>query len=575
MENIEIPASSGRLISAVASIGYDTEAALCDLMDNSIDAAASVVKVDLSAGSKASRHRETINRYLIADNGHGMDKAELINAFTLGSVREYPKNALGKFGIGLKSASLSLAKKIVIISKKAEPSTELVCGILSIDKIEESDRYAIDLGIPPQEYQDLWEKFAPSQETGTLLILEDPIDPPYSNFIEYFQRYCSTIYHLFLEDKDRNLEIRINNLIIDPVDPLFLDEARQNNTLDPYTWTGKTCHILLDQQQPFPLDDGTECYIAASNLIHPPSFVAGEGEEKRAEMRDRYRIEPDPYTKRPRNGFYVYRNKRIIVMAELFRGLISRETKSWAFRARIMFDETADHIMSLDVKKRHCSLPTKARQNLSTLIRPYAQLSIKAWGEAGKRSATEKRNSKEQIANQSISKTPVAKTDYSPGVEIRSEDDISKRKKRQSQLGNEALNAIQDSKITKESLERNAEQKKYIVQVNGLKSNAMWEAYPSLEFGTVEAMVNMYHSWVAKAYEASEKDARITLILHQLFYILARAELEVKSNDYNISPSTVDKIFSIFRRKTSGLAEDLADSLDDELKELERLLVGD
>ena len=84
-------------------------------------------------------------------------------------------------------------------------------------------------------------------------------------------------------------------------------------------------------------------------------------------MRDYYMVDRDPYTANPRHGFYVYRNGRIIVMAERFRGIVPIRTSSWAFRARLMFDEGADEILNLDVKKRHCTLPRKARQNLSAL----------------------------------------------------------------------------------------------------------------------------------------------------------------------------------------------------------------
>jgi len=565
VEKVTVPAAAGRLINAVANMGYDHEVALCDLVDNSIDAQAKTINIHLSKEIKERGRKETINKYLIADDGIGMDKDTLINAFTLGSVRAYPKHALGKFGIGLKSASLSLGNKIVMLTKTAQADKPL-CAILSRKHIEEVGNYEIDLGNnPPDQYAQLWEQYAPDQKQGTVLVIEDLNTPPDVDFIDYLRRYSGIIYHLFLEQQ-RVRTFSIDGKDVEPLDPLFMQEAETNGSLgNPSDWTGETCHLLLAPDS-LTLDDGTKCEVAATHLIHPPTF---KKQGKQEEMRQHYGIEPDEYTGRPRQGFYIYRNQRVIILAELFRGMVSRETSTWAFRARLMFDESADRVLLLDVRKRHCQLPPTARANLKNLISPVQTKSVKAWKEAGERVGKGNQKSRNTIANQSITKTSVANSDYTPGFSLKTPQEFKEREQRQAEIRLDALTAIQDKAVTEETLETAARQKDVVLPIESLKGNAMWEVYPATTAKLVEIIINQNNSWIAIAYKEAETDARITLLLHQFLTIIGRAELEVRTTHRGSLPEReVDNLFKQFRRCASEIAERLADDLPEEMGKL-------
>src|SRR5262249_35357839 len=148
--------------------------------------------------------------YYIWDDGVGMDADHLMNAFALGAERQYTKGSLGKFGLGLKTAGLSLASKLIIVSK-AEKTDKPLCGILSLSEI--GKQYEIDFGEAEGEYLNVWQKFADSSKHGTLLILRELTDnrPSYTPFVRYFSRYCSNVYHMFLEDPKHSLKIRIQD----------------------------------------------------------------------------------------------------------------------------------------------------------------------------------------------------------------------------------------------------------------------------------------------------------------------------------------------------------------------------
>jgi len=570
MKSIEIQSKVGQILKSISHIGYYPEDAICNLLDNSIDASSSLVKLNIIPRSDFSEGiTDTIYSYIISDDGCGMDRNGLLNAFTLGASRDYPNGSLGKFGLGLKSAGLFLGDQLVIITKREEDET-LLCGILSKIKIEESGKYEIDIGEPPEHYKNLWNQYAASNTKGTLLCIEQLNDsqPSYRAFLDYMRRYCGVLYHMFIEDTERNLSIEINGKEIAPIDPLFMAEAQANGPLsDPQHWSGREVQLLLIDQE-LPLSDAIVARIAATHLIHPPTF---ELEGRQAEMRGRYNIESDPYTRRPRHGFYIYRNKRVITLAERFHGVISSQFAASAFRARLMFEESADDILQLDVKKRHCQLPKAARNHLKNIIGPYNTKSVEAWKSAGAACANKMKIGKDKNANESIlnAAAPVSSLDYSPGEDLGSEEKIRAREERQEEVKKITLDAIQDDMVNAESLTSEAQNRNVVVRVDSIKANAMWLPYPATEIGKAETVLNNSHSWITEASLAAESDAKITVILYQLFTILSRAELEVRTIQWNdVSTSVVEKVMDRFRRRASIIGEDLAESLAEEFRKL-------
>ncbi|MFE5481932.1 ATP-binding protein [Streptomyces sp. NPDC056527] len=100
-----------RYMEALSSQGYGFEAAVADLVDNSIDAGAKDVVIHFL------RDGDSLVSLLIVDDGKGMDEEELDVAMTVGGRRDYGSQALGMFGTGLKSASLSHAGAVTVVSK--------------------------------------------------------------------------------------------------------------------------------------------------------------------------------------------------------------------------------------------------------------------------------------------------------------------------------------------------------------------------------------------------------------------------------------------------------------------------
>ncbi|HFC93285.1 MAG TPA: hypothetical protein ENJ51_10800 [Leucothrix mucor] len=572
MEKRNIPANAGKLLNAVASIGYDVEVAICDLIDNSFDADANNVHLYIEELLEDGETTGLISKYVIVDDGVGMDEAALINAFTLGSDRSYDNGSLGKFGLGLKSAGLSLGDRIIVLSKKEGGEVPL-CAILSLQDVEEAGEYQISIGEAKDEYQNFWDGYSTNIENGTILIIDSLNDGQSTSikFMNYLTRYCGQVYHMAIEDKKNPVNLYINESKVEPIDPLFMDEAIKNGSLSNIEeWDGKTTNLLMEDTE-LDLGDGVACTIAATNLVHPPTFEIEDGKEAQQEARNRYQVETDPFTRKARHGFYIYRNRRIIVMAERFHGLVSSSTQTWAFRARLMFDEMADDILALDVKKRHMKLPKTARSNLKNLISGYQTKSTNAWKHRGKIYQEWRGEEKETIANQSVANTPVGNLDYDPNSTIITEDDKKERKKKQESISKKSLESIQDKNLKKEDLDGFAKKNYSIIPANGLKGNAMWVPYPSVELGRAETVLNKQHSWISDALQASEGNPEAAIILYQLLAIISRAEMEVRTTPWpNLNQKTIDKVFDIFRKKISAIGEDVADSLSDEIENLKK-----
>lgn len=558
MEKVSVPTNAGRLIHAVARIGYDTEVAICDLIDNCIDADATWIRIDLKKNEhEQERQSDAIVAYQITDNGIGMDRETLVGAFTLGTSREYRSGSLGKFGLGLKSAGLSLGNEITIITQKS--GCDPLCAKLSMLEVEQSGKYEVDLGAIPETLLPIWDS-SNIDGHGTVLLIRNLTDgqPSYSDFQAYLRRYCSTVYHRFMERESSPVSIDIGGSVLSPFDPLFLSEVARE-PLNPQTWNGLTPHLLLEDE--ILLGDSVAS-IAATHLVHPPSF----GPDQRKKAQEDYAIVADPYTSRPRHGFYVYRNDRVIVLAERFHGLVPAATQLYAFRARLMFSESADTLLSLDVKKRHCQLPKGVRQNLKGQIGSYVQKSNEAWRNAGSVVEAKRGETIDSRTNAGIASTAVPALDYMPGNVPNDDASLKIRQERQENISEEAKAAVQDPQGAV-LLEKGAQDGDAVVPVEGLRANAMWWPYPAVKLNRAETLVNKQHTWVAEAYKAAAEDTpNITVVLHHLFTILARAELEVRATNWpDVGKDQVDLIFDRFRKRASTFGEDLAQRLADML----------
>ena len=107
-----------RLIHGLRDTGYDFYTAVADIIDNSIAADASNININIEIAPDGRKY------VYFGDDGHGMDEAGLHNAMRYGAKVRENLASLGKFGLGLKTASSSICLKYSLISR-TEASEEL------------------------------------------------------------------------------------------------------------------------------------------------------------------------------------------------------------------------------------------------------------------------------------------------------------------------------------------------------------------------------------------------------------------------------------------------------------------
>ena len=123
------PPKAGALMEALRGLGYSTAAALADVVDNSISAGAFEVRLRFDWDGFDSR-------ISILDDGRGMNDPELEAAMTLGTINPLDKRAttdLGRFGLGLKTASFSQCRSLTVASKRE--GHKIVCLRWDLDAI--------------------------------------------------------------------------------------------------------------------------------------------------------------------------------------------------------------------------------------------------------------------------------------------------------------------------------------------------------------------------------------------------------------------------------------------------------
>ena len=314
------------LIESMRSLGYSFSSAIADLIDNSISANANNIDIISEPG---------LNPWLvILDDGLGMSEKELYEAMRYGSTNPLDKrseNDLGRFGLGLKSASLSQCRHLVVISKQND---EINAYSWDLDYVIEKGAWMLK-GFSDEEISEYPEiERLKKLKHGTYVYLGefDRIKEATGNIAETFNKnlsdmndHLSLVFHRFIEE---GLNIRINELQVKARDPfLSYHPATQRKKETPIYINGEK--ILL---KPFILPH-------ISKLSQEDLDKVGGKENLRTDQ-----------------GFYVYRNKRLIVWGTWFR-LERKDELNKLARVRVDIPNSLDYMWSIDIKKSTATLP--------------------------------------------------------------------------------------------------------------------------------------------------------------------------------------------------------------------------
>lgn len=348
-------------INSYRSFGYNLSTAIADIIDNSISAYAT----EICLNYKWDGQKSFIS---ISDNGNGMNRDELVIAMTPGSKdpeEERSEKDLGRFGMGLKTASFSQCKRLTCITKREDYATIKRCW--DIDFINSENEWLLLDYVSDNFFYEKIEK----QKSGTLVLWEklDRIvgnaevnnervrNAFYAEMIAV-KEHLSLVFHKFIESK--RIKIFFQNTDIEAYNPFLLN-------LNPKPEMG----------QPETFDN-----VEITYFILPHMSEIGKAEY------DNYGGSLGWFQEQ---GFYIYRGDRLLVAGD-WLGLEKKRDYSKLARIAVNFTNANDFDWHLDIKKSTATPPIEIRNELSRIAKIAIMKSAKIYNWRGQKTFSENGN---------------------------------------------------------------------------------------------------------------------------------------------------------------------------------------
>ena len=363
-ERINIP-QADMLMGSMRSMGYSFESAIADIIDNSISADAKNIHVLFPTSPLDNM---TVG---ILDDGRGMEDDVLFEAMRYGSSSsEETRNAndLGRFGLGLKSASLSQCRILTVVSIV---KNEISSYEWDYNYVQQTKKWTLK-SLSKEECKKLpyFERLS-TQKCGTLILWSDfdiiskandgQIYDTLNTLKETVSLHMSLIFHRFMSRAKKKISMYVNNQKLKPLDP-FLESHPKTTTLKEKTIAVKDSKDIeqLIHIKPFILP-----YL--SDMSTKDKKLIGGVEEMRT-----------------RQGFYVYRNERLIIWGNWF-GMTRRNELTKNARIRVDIPNSLDDIWSIDIKKQVAQIPRRIQNQLTKMVNDALGISVNKQTHRGRR----------------------------------------------------------------------------------------------------------------------------------------------------------------------------------------------
>jgi hypothetical protein len=347
-------------INSYRSFGYNLSTAISDIIDNSISANATEIRLDYKWNGKDSF-------ISICDNGIGMNKEEVVIAMTPGSKdpeEERSEKDLGRFGMGLKTASFSQCKRLTCITKREGFSTIKRCW--DIDFINSENEWRLLDYVSDNSFLEKIE----NQKSGTLVLWEkldrivgeaevqnENVQKVFYEEMINVKQHLSLVFHKFIESK--RIKIFFQNSEIEPYNPFLLN-------LNPKPEMGQPEYFENVDITYFILPHMSE--IGKTNYENSGGSLGWFQEQ----------------------GFYIYRGDRLLVAGD-WLGLEKKRDYSKLARIAVNFSNVNDFNWHLDIKKSTATPPLGIRKELSRIAKIAIMKSAKIYNWRGQKTYSDDR----------------------------------------------------------------------------------------------------------------------------------------------------------------------------------------
>jgi hypothetical protein len=357
------------MMNSLRDVGYSFASAVADIVDNSIEAEATKIDIKLEFFGDDSWVR-------IVDNGRGMSPEQIIEAMRYGSEREYTKKEdLGKFGLGLKTASLSQCRFLAVASKNSLRKNKIKAYCWDLDHVERTNKWQILplMGKP-------WKSIVcdPLEKNIGTVVLWRQLDRllgyrhPYGEFARIainkmcreLENHLAMVFHRFISGEllnKKKVEITVNGVPIVPWDPFVKEEKK----------TRLFKSIYLDVE-----------YEGIRDKIHIQPYVLPSQQE--FSSNDAFKKAAGPAGWNQQQGFYIYRADRLIQSGGWCR-LRTPDEHLKLSRIAINFSPILDDAFQINVAKMRVQLPQGCREAINDAIQPAIKIAQNVYRGANSR----------------------------------------------------------------------------------------------------------------------------------------------------------------------------------------------
>ena len=314
-----IPEASS-MIETFRAIGYNIETAVADIIDNSISANAKNIWINFE-------WKGSDTWLSIKDDGSGMNNEELIQAMRPGSknpLTDRNIKDLGRFGLGLKTASFSQARQLTVLSKQENLNSYWTWDL---DYVNQTGKWDL-LKYLPEKFN---ENVLKNLSSGTLVIWNN-ID----RLVKHFKQndnYALDKFLIIMEQVKKHLAMVFHRFIEAKKIKIFFQE-NELNAWNPFLSMEKATQSFSEEQ----LQNGK---VIMKGYVLPHKSKIDEETYKKAEGTKGWN---------EHQGFYIYRNERLLLAGD-WLGLFKKEEHYKLIRIQIDLPNSLDAEWQIDIKK--------------------------------------------------------------------------------------------------------------------------------------------------------------------------------------------------------------------------------
>lgn len=497
IKEIILEPDPARVMEGLRDTGYDFNTAMADIIDNSIAANATLVKVYVNINPKNEV------RVFIADNGIGMDKNGLLNAMKYGSQERSDPSSLGKFGLGLKTASTAFCRCLSLLSKTNTSEYHKVRW--DLDEIARINKWKLLEPAIEKSEINLLESVSKGG-SGTLVIWDkvDRLMKNYSNIgsrnnafkriIDKLKSHLSMVYQRFLDHEFegvKHFSLFLNDEPIKPWDPFCLKEPKTQ----------------LLASQPVKVEfGGKESFFNIKAYLLPRVDEFSNPQAKK-----------DAKISNDMEGFYVYRENRLIYFGSWLDMFVNDPHIS-LLRVDFSFDHTLDEQFNVDIKKSRIILNEEIFEYIKNVFMPAPRREAENLYRKGQTESVKKTSAGAHVASNNNIDLKAASVEESK-VEI---IDAAKDKVKISNAQGSVTGTIKILPLTKPGQYR-------VVPVSSIESNMLWE--PSIVDGKHAVAINQSHEYYSKVYAPVLDNPVLVTGMDALLWALAEAELSTYNEE--------------------------------------------